>query len=101
MTTFQTGDKVSFSASIFPPAWVAYFKRDTSETLTGTVQKVFKNGNAAIAIHQFRNSIKGGKDDGLKTINIGMEELALVSDGWEPTSESLDEIIARDMANKR
>jgi hypothetical protein len=42
--------------------------------VTGTVQKIFKNGNVAVAIHQIRNF----SEDGLHTMHFPISEVV-----WE------------------
>lgn len=45
-----------------------------SDEVTGTVQKVFKNGSANVAVDQIRN----GSDDGLKTLSFKVVELDVI-----------------------
>jgi hypothetical protein len=44
------------------------------QPVTGTVQKIFKNGNVAVAIHQIRNF----SEDGLHTMHFPISEVV-----WE------------------
>jgi hypothetical protein len=50
----------------FGSVWV---RRATE--VTGTVQKVYKNGSAAVAVDQIRNA----SEDGLKTLSFKVTEL--------------------------
>lgn len=58
----QTGDKVTFPNRM-PEPW---FLGTYPENLTGIVQKVFKNGQVAIAVDQLRNN----SEDGRRTLHF-------------------------------
>jgi len=44
--------------------------------VTGTVQKIFKNGQVAVAIHQLRNVNDSG--DGLRTLHFRLSDLEVI-----------------------
>lgn len=46
--------------------------------VTGNVQKVFKNGKVAVAVHQLRNVSDSG--DGLTTLHFRLSDLEIASD---------------------
>ena len=74
MTTFNVGDKVRIElaedADLYRTQW--WPKRGVE--VTGTVQKVYKNGKVAVAIDQLRNR----SEDGKHTMHMRPESLRLV-----------------------
>lgn len=46
--------------------------------ITGTVQKIFKNGKVAVAVHQIRNEAKSKTADGYKTLHFGNSNTKLI-----------------------
>lgn len=70
-TTYQIGERVlvEYPADhvLFTTKWWPKF----GETVTGTVQKVFKNGRVAVAIDQLPNR----SEDGKSTMNVPAEHL--------------------------
>lgn len=71
----NSGDKVRIvlaaDADLLRTAW--WPKGET----TGTIQKVFKNGKVAVAVHQLRNVWDGG--DGLRTLHFRRENLEVLA----------------------
>lgn len=63
-TELRIGTKVSITTP--PDADVLKTKWWPKGQVTGTIQKLYKNGNAAVAIDQIRNF----SADGLHTMNI-------------------------------
>ena len=53
--------------------------------ITGTVQSLYKNGNASVAVHQIKNIRDGG--DGLRTLNFKQCELALLESVGRATAQ--------------
>ena len=62
----QITDKSAFDTCMWWPAGI----------VTGTVQKVFKNGFVAVAVHQL--PLAGG--DGLRTLHIKRHQLITIGD---------------------
>jgi hypothetical protein len=63
--SIQVGQKVEIKNTL-PQPW---FKKAYPEFLTGKVEKVFKNGNVAIAVDQLHNR----SEDGKRTIHFRSE----------------------------
>jgi hypothetical protein len=78
----NAGQKVEI-VNTLPQGWFKHLRQYPS-MLTGTVQKVFKNGKVAVAVDQLPN--RGG--DGKKTIHFEPEVFAQDElNGWTPVAD--------------
>jgi hypothetical protein len=79
--SIQVGQKVEIKNAL-PQPW---FKKEYPEFLTGKVEKVFKNGNVAVAVDQLQNR----SEDGKRTIHFPSSLLKIDGEndgelpGWE------------------
>jgi hypothetical protein len=70
-TALKVGDKVHIILADGHPLFTTqWWPRQGVET-TGTVQKVFKNGKVAVAVHQLRNR----SEDGCHTLHFTPSEM--------------------------
>lgn len=65
----RIGETIEF-ANTLPEPWFKHLPA-YPKTLSGTVQKLFKNGNVAVAVHQLPN----GSEDGCRTIHFKQDTM--------------------------